>query len=344
MRNKLPIQPSPLLTVCITTYNHEKYVKHAIESVLRQETDFPFNVVIGEDDSSDNTRQIVKAFKERYPERITLLLNQRSDVIYVNGRATGRWNFVQTLSSATGKYVAFLEGDDYWTDPLKLQKQVTFLESHSEYSLCGHLVATIDSVGNPHDEQLCSGEQCADVLHLRDALLSTPMHPNSWVFRNFDLKGHPAYPRLLRTPAGDNVLALMLLGQGKGHCIREYCSVYRQHSGGAWSTLPAFDQMLAILQFRVTACHIVPGALRLSSMRSILSSTITLFESVLTTAFRSRSLYPILDFATLSVRQTAISRLELIAVYAAGAIAFTGYALFRIGRKGALFFRRQAAI
>ena len=81
------------VTVSITTYNHEKYIKQAVESALSQNTNFEYEILIGEDDSSDNTREIVKTLKNKYPNKIRLLLNDRKNVIYINGKPTGRWNF-----------------------------------------------------------------------------------------------------------------------------------------------------------------------------------------------------------------------------------------------------------
>ncbi|NLI41548.1 MAG: glycosyltransferase [Caldisericales bacterium] len=122
-----PSHEPPLVSVCMITYNHEPYIAQAIESVLMQQTDFPVELVIGEDCSTDNTRAIVCDYRERYPERIHLLLPEHNLGMFPN--------FVATLQACDGRYIALLEGDDYWTDPFKLQKQVDFLEVHPEYGL-----------------------------------------------------------------------------------------------------------------------------------------------------------------------------------------------------------------
>src|SRR5690554_6846745 len=128
----------PIVSVCVQTYNHEKYIKECLEGILMQQTTFPFEIILGEDESSDGTREICKAYAEKYPDIIRLFLRSRKDVIYVNKRPTGRFNLLENLKVTKGKYVAICEGDDYWTDPLKLQKQVDFLEGNSEYSMCFH--------------------------------------------------------------------------------------------------------------------------------------------------------------------------------------------------------------
>jgi glycosyltransferase involved in cell wall biosynthesis len=129
------LSKAPLVSVNIITYNHEPYIVQAIEGALMQKTNFPYEVLIGEDDSSDGTREICKEYAAKYPDKIRLFLNDRKNVIYINGQPTGRWNFINLLKKAKGKYIAICEGDDYWTDPYKLQKQVDFLEANPEYGL-----------------------------------------------------------------------------------------------------------------------------------------------------------------------------------------------------------------
>lgn len=129
-------EPRPVVTVCLFTYNHAPYIAEAIEGVLMQEADFPFELLIGEDDSTDGTREIVLDYRSRHPDRIRVLLNDRSDVVYVDGKPTGRWNYANTLSQARGTYVAMIDGDDYWTDPRKLQLQADLLRENSDLALC----------------------------------------------------------------------------------------------------------------------------------------------------------------------------------------------------------------
>ena len=116
----------PYLSVVFITYNHERYIRQALDSVLMQKTDFPFEIVVGEDCSTDHTRDILNEYKEKYPDQIRLLYREKN-----LGRPT--LNVYQTAMECKGKYMAFLEGDDFWTDPEKLQKQVRFLEEHDEY-------------------------------------------------------------------------------------------------------------------------------------------------------------------------------------------------------------------
>ena len=128
----------PLVSIVVTTYNHEDYIKKCLDSILEQQTNFPIEIILGEDESSDGTRKICQDYANRFPDIIKLFLRSRKDVIYINGRPTGRYNFIESLKSAKGKYIALCEGDDYWIDPNKLQKQVDFLEANPNLSACHH--------------------------------------------------------------------------------------------------------------------------------------------------------------------------------------------------------------
>src|SRR5262249_39772783 len=117
------------------TYNHEAYVAQAIEGVLAQQADFPIELVIGEDCSTDNTRSICSTFAKRHPEVIVLLAQDKNLGLVANGRAVFR--------ACRGQYLAMCEGDDYWTDPRKLQKQADLLDKHPSWSGCFHRTRTI---------------------------------------------------------------------------------------------------------------------------------------------------------------------------------------------------------
>ena len=131
----------PKLSVILITYNHEKYIIRALVSVLSQETDFPFEIVVGEDRSPDQTREIVKEYKKLYPDKIRLVHREKN-----TGRPT--LNVYETTMACKGDYLAYLEGDDYWTDTKKLQKQVDFLEAHPEYIAVTHSHVMIDDNDN----------------------------------------------------------------------------------------------------------------------------------------------------------------------------------------------------
>ncbi|MCH2143431.1 MAG: glycosyltransferase [Phycisphaerales bacterium] len=139
--------PHPLVSICVMTYNHEKYIGQCLNSIVSQETDFPFEICIGEDESSDSTRSICQEYAKQYPDLIRLFLHSRSDVIYVKGRPTAQSNFSNTMQKARAKYMVLCDGDDYWSDPSKLQKQLDFLELHQDFSGCFHRISKVDEHG-----------------------------------------------------------------------------------------------------------------------------------------------------------------------------------------------------
>jgi cellulose synthase/poly-beta-1,6-N-acetylglucosamine synthase-like glycosyltransferase len=133
---KIPVEhcPSqtpetPLVSVCVMTYNQADYIEDCLEGILMQKTDFPVEILLGEDGSSDGTRKICIDYANKYPDKIRLFLHHRENNIKINGKQTGRFNFLYNFYAAKGKYIALCDGDDYWTDHLKLQKASGFHES-----------------------------------------------------------------------------------------------------------------------------------------------------------------------------------------------------------------------
>ncbi|MGO9022558.1 MAG: glycosyltransferase [Syntrophobacteraceae bacterium] len=120
--DKAAVNKTPLVSVFMITYNHEPYIAQAIEGVLQQETDSPLELIIGEDCSTDRTREIVLEYQRKYPSIIRVLVSANN----VGGHKNAR----RVYAACRGKYIAYCEGDDYWHHPLKLKKQVEYLESH----------------------------------------------------------------------------------------------------------------------------------------------------------------------------------------------------------------------
>jgi glycosyltransferase involved in cell wall biosynthesis len=127
---------NPLVSVCVVTYQHKSYIKKCLDGILSQQTDFKFEIILGEDESDDGTREICKEYSKKHPEIIRLFLRSRNDVIFLDDKPTGRSNYTQNLKVAKGKFIAICDGDDYWTDPLKLQKQISFLNENPDHTIC----------------------------------------------------------------------------------------------------------------------------------------------------------------------------------------------------------------
>jgi glycosyltransferase involved in cell wall biosynthesis len=222
------------VSVCIPTYNHERYVAQAIEGALMQRTNFPYEILIGEDDSSDNTRSMVIDYAERNPNKIRLFLNDRKNVIYVNGRPTGRWNLLNLLTQARGRYIALCEGDDFWTDGRKLQKQVDYLEAHPENIMCFHTASIFDQKTRVLSGDLLKPPLNRDFYTLDDLLEFGNFIPTASVmFRSGRIQEYPSW--FMQIPFGDIALHMMHAQHGTIGYIDETMSVYRRHSSGAWS-------------------------------------------------------------------------------------------------------------
>ncbi|NDP28762.1 MAG: glycosyltransferase [Flavobacterium sp.] len=122
---------SPIITVICTSYNHEKYIQQCLEGFVMQQTDFAFEIIVHDDASTDNTQKIIKKFAENYPH---LFFNIYQTQNHFSKKEINIWSDIM-IPKARGKYIAICEGDDYWTDPFKLQKQVDFLEANPDYGL-----------------------------------------------------------------------------------------------------------------------------------------------------------------------------------------------------------------
>lgn len=207
------------VSVCMITYNHEKYIAQAIEGVLMQKTNFPIELIIGEDCSKDNTRNICIEYQKKYPHLIKLILNEQNIGIMPN--------FVQNLKACTGKYIALCEGDDYWTDPLKLQKQVDFLENNREYILSVHNAKIINENGDSMG--LFNTTLKKHLLDIYDIINSWIIPTASMVFRKESL----IIPEWINyIPNGDLALQLILAGMGRINYADEVMNVYRKHNEG----------------------------------------------------------------------------------------------------------------
>jgi len=210
------------ISICMITYNHQQYIAEAIKSVLMQKGNFTWELVIGEDCSTDKTREIVKLYQQQNPANIKLLLRDKNIGMMAN--------FVGTLEACKGDYVAILEGDDYWTDDQKLQKQLDFMNANPEYSICYHNaeVHIMDTekkyLANNHKQSQGTLE---DLIMGNDF---SKIMTASIFFRNHLLQAFP--PWLIKMHAGDRALPLILAQYGSIYFLNEVMSIYRVHGGG----------------------------------------------------------------------------------------------------------------
>lgn len=215
----------PKLGVCMITYNQETFIAQAIEGVMMQKADFDFELIIGEDFSTDRTRQIVLEYKKKYPDKIRLLLRESN---YGMMR-----NFVETLRAGDGEYIAVCEGDDYWTDPNKLQKQVDWLENNRGYSICSHGVRIVYQ-GTNKPSQIWSREWIKKgEATIEEIINSGGGATCSLVFRSQVLEDLPGWYQEQR--GGDWSLQILCASQGRMKYIPDIMGVYRVHAGGTYS-------------------------------------------------------------------------------------------------------------
>lgn len=223
------MEKTPLVSVCCITYNHAPYISQCVDGFLMQKTSFPFEIIINDDCSNDGTTEILKDYAIKYPDLIHLILHDENQ--YSKGIRRILATFVYPV--AKGKYIAICEGDDYWTDPYKLQKQVDYLESHPE---CG-LVYTNSMIYDQEKQHLFKAS-LPKQSDFRGLLLESPIMTLTTCYRKELYKRY--YEEIERKPTwlmGDLPLWLFLAAQGPIKYLSDITSVYRilkssaSHSG-----------------------------------------------------------------------------------------------------------------
>ena len=245
--------PSPKdavkLSVRVITYNHAAFIKQALDSVLAQQVSFPYEIVIGDDCSTDGTREIVVEYQRRYPDRIRLLLAERN--------RGSRYNFIETFEACTGQYVALLDGDDYWTAPDKLERQVAFLDRNPDYAICFHDALGVHEDGTRLPERVV-GSHISGSLDLLN-VLGGIVPPTSTVVFRVNFRKLPGW--FQQAPFGDWPLQILNARHGKLAYLNEVMGVYRLHPGGisrAWTAKESFlgiAQMFALVRQDLDDCH-----------------------------------------------------------------------------------------
>jgi glycosyltransferase involved in cell wall biosynthesis len=225
----------PVLSVLTITYNHQPFIEECIQGVVAQKTSFAVELVIGEDCSKDKTRELCLAYQQRYPGLIRLLLHSRN--------VGPLWNFLEVFKACRGRYVALLEGDDLWTDPRKLQKQVELLEQHPEWTACFH---NVNFIG---DRSAAAGDvffpaKAKEAFGLGDFVERNFVPTCSCVFRNRGTSILPAwFCDVQYNPYADWVLHVLHARYVEFGYVHEVMASHRRHSGGSWGR--TFDGSLA---------------------------------------------------------------------------------------------------
>ena len=236
---------SPLVSICSITYNHAPYIRQCLDGFLMQKTNFKYEIIIHDDASTDGTAEIIKEYVEKYPELITPIFQTENQ--YSKGIRGMFPRFC--FPHAKGKYIAMCEGDDYWTDPLKLQKQVDFLEANPEYVMCSsHFKFLDDKTG------VFSNDRMPNIKEGIEYDLKTLIN-EKWYFQPLTVMFRLSMLNLeeyLRYPiTKDAVLFFHLLKKGKGYLLSQEFGVYRKHSEGVWSGISYCGQLKNEIQARI---------------------------------------------------------------------------------------------
>ena len=228
------------VSVLLVTYNHEKFIAQAIESALMQEVDFDYEIVIAEDCSTDRTRDIIKVYQQKNSGLIRLLLAEKN----YNSNAF----FVRAQQICQGQYIALLEGDDYWTSPCKLKKQVEFLDNHSECAICFHNAQVIYE-GGSREPWNWTPETQKEFSTLEDMWMGNFIATCSTMFCQGLIDPYPDWYVNDKVCFGDWPLHLLNAEHGRVGYIDEVMGVYRYHSGGLYSPFNQIQKLEKTLQF-----------------------------------------------------------------------------------------------
>lgn len=265
----LNMNSKPLLAIHCIAYNHQNFIRDALDGFVMQRTNFPFVAIVHDDASTDETAAIIREYADKYPEIIKPILDTENLYSKRDG-SLGR--VMKEAIDATGaRYVAYCEGDDYWTDPLKLQKQVDFLEANPDYSMCfhnavehwedgcvsDHLFAPLENRDYDFREMGAGWNVPTASAVIRKKILDSDLYKKATSCRCFIY--------------GDILIWLTAVEFGKIHCTGETMSVYRRHTGGVTFTKSP-DRVKRI----ITHCQALPIVFGDKYKFSAIDSTVNL--------------------------------------------------------------------
>ncbi|WP_445737896.1 glycosyltransferase family 2 protein [Mariniflexile sp.] len=214
----------PLVSVVMITYGHEKFIEEAVNSVLMQECDFHIELILANDASPDKTDSVIQHILKSHPRASSIHYFKHVHNIGMMP------NFIFALKQCRGKYIALCEGDDYWTDSLKLQKQVDFLEANADYNICFHKVRLFNQAENKFTEDQLTREVPSST-NINDLAVGNYIHTPSVVIRNNFM-----FPKwFVKSPIGDWSLYMIAVKNQKIKKLEAIMAVYRVHNKSIWS-------------------------------------------------------------------------------------------------------------
>jgi glycosyltransferase involved in cell wall biosynthesis len=218
------------VSVMVLTYNHANYIRQTLDSIVTQKTNFPFEILVGDDASTDSTAEIIREYHARYPDLIVPILHKE------NLGGYGKNNTLDALSKAKGQYIAPMDGDDYWIDDDRLQKLVDFLDKNTDFVACFHNAEVIFEDGT-HPNEFVNPPDQKEITTVEDFIGEVEVWfiaTSAIVFRHGIIK---EYPQWFHESKSGDIPRYILLGKngGKFKYINETLSVYRRHRNGGMS-------------------------------------------------------------------------------------------------------------
>ena len=253
----------PLLSIFVITYKHEVFIRQTIESLLIQETTFNFEVVVANDCSPDNTSIIIKSIIATHPKGNLIRYFEHKENLGMYN------NFMFALNECKGKYIAVCEGDDYWIDPLKLQKQVDFLDANADYEVCFTNVRIVKENDKIKKHALIK-EKRRTVYERKDLPIWAPLLTR--VFRNRDFSTLPSAPGL------DTVMLLWQSQFGKIKYLNEITGAYRKHPGGIYSAQSEVKRKEQIILTDIVCLSLIDSKLYYKYFGMILKKLAQLYK------------------------------------------------------------------
>jgi glycosyltransferase involved in cell wall biosynthesis len=214
-------------------YQHAPFISQCLDSVLNQNTSFRYEIILGEDDSTDGTREICRRYAEQHPDRIRLFLRNARDRIFIDGQQTGRFNFIENLKAARGAYIALLDGDDYWSSPEKIERMTRLMEANPRLSLAFHRTMLLRHKQEPVPvPDLGDTPGTFNIAEIMRPVNIMSLHTSNCLFRRSCIDTIPAW--FYEVPFLDVPLYVHTGMQGRVGYLAEYLSVYRVHERGMW--------------------------------------------------------------------------------------------------------------
>lgn len=214
------------ISICCITYNQREYIEQTLNNFLNQKGDFSYEIVVHDDASTDGTTEILQEYEKRYPNIIRLLLEEEN--VYSKGEKV----FYRTIEQAKGKYIAICEGDDYWCDKYKLQKQFDYMQSNPD---CTYLVhgADVEEFGERGKKDFSTFQEDRE-FDVREVLKNGYCFPTASIFSRREIfYDVPMF--CLNAPIEDEPVKLLCLSKGKGFYQAEKMCVYRKNHPGSWN-------------------------------------------------------------------------------------------------------------